>query len=804
MPIIRNYRTISGEQVPPLPPQPRVPSPLDDLEGRAQFIPKNANKYRPKLLLQWFKTDLDRGFKVEVNQPAPAGSWFKTQLDIEDDIAPYKPSPFEKWKTDLTYLKFGQDQPGGGSSKQPYISFPIPNPKLPRLNPSLAGLRTNQYVTGRVLLGQNEPTSPEIAQYYLSNRTNGDFPARGGGVSYQIGSQTYTLSSQIDRDRIANFLSDRGRGDVFVRKQQGLQLSNPQMESGKSISNVGQFSPLPSILENTRTYSANNTLFQVGVAGTGFHALRMGNSPLDSGNNFYAGTVGRQSLLDSQQVQGQNRLLVLTNMKLTGGAGFSSMPGTLNSTSNTIRAANTIVNSGISLNNQAVMDYAGGPGSAYGIGTTTIRRSSNTAEAGEQLKNTQQQRAMSGARVKNYEDLASQNLNNTTEGKRTTNIQDSSGNKIKSREEVYKLTVKTDISYANDFIVHNQENVSGDPWPSAEPDMIKLGFECIDNDNPDNATFLQFRAYLTNGLSDSNSANYNTFKYLGRGEDFYVYQGFSRTISFGFRIVAFGWIEHEAAFKKLNTLMSQVYPDYSPTTKIMRAPLTRLTIGDYIYRMPGVIDSINVTVDQESSWSPSNQDLEPLELPYYVNVEVVFKPIMEMLPQRTLANKPGGGLILNGVINPPIAAAAAAQAQAEAEAQAALDAQVSSAIAAAAANAMQNANNIAGPSAAPASTQTTVKPTAQAPVTRKTTTASTAPKTVQKPAVNTVPLYGTTEGKNVINAATLNNISVMPRNPSTATNFSMLQYQGGVRTSNTLPTNPNNLPAINPLAGFGR
>lgn len=643
MPIIRNFRTIAPEPVPQLPTQPRVDSPLDDLNMRSEFKPRNANRYRPKGLLSWFKTDLDRGFKIEVNQPLSPSAWSKTQLDIEGAVAAYKPAPFENWRTDLTYLKFGQDQPGGGSSRQPYVAFQIPGPKLPRLHPSAIGLRTNQYVRGRVFLGQNEPTPPEIAQYYLSNRTNGDFPARGGGVSYQIGSQTYTLSSQIDKSRIAAFLSDKPRGDLFVRKQQGLQLSNPQMETGKSISMSSQFSPLPGILENTRTYNVSNTLFQVGVAGTGFHAIRAGNSPLDSGNNFYAGTVGRQSLMDSQQVQGANRLLVLANMKLTNGAGFSSVQGNnaFNATSNTIRAASTIANSGISLNNQAIMDYAGGPGSAYGIGNTTIRRNSNTAEEATAPSK------IGSAKVMSYEQLASQNANNTTNGTRTTNIQDfSTGEKLTSREDVYKLTTKNSMdAIANEM----QKKTSTDPWASAQPDLIKFGFEFINNDTPENALFVQFRAYLNNGFSDSNSAMYNTFKYLGRGEDFYVYQGFSRTISFGFRIVLEGSKDAEYLYGKLSTLITQVYPDYSAGTNIMRAPLTRITIGDYVYRLPGFIESVDVTADQESPWGPSPVGIAAraangfysfgeAEVPHYVNVQIQFKPIFDALPKRDNGN----------------------------------------------------------------------------------------------------------------------------------------------------------------------
>jgi hypothetical protein len=92
-------------------------------------------------------------------------------------------------------------------------------------------------------------------------------------------------------------------------------------------------------------------------------------------------------------------------------------------------------------------------------------------------------------------------------------------------------------------------------------------------------------------------------------------------------------------YEKLNYLTSQVYPDYSPTTSAMRAPIIKLTIGDYLYRTPGVLESINITIEEDTSWEIASLKDEKEsravgELPHYLNVAVSFKPIMDILPRR--------------------------------------------------------------------------------------------------------------------------------------------------------------------------
>jgi hypothetical protein len=123
---------------------------------------------------------------------------------------------------------------------------------------------------------------------------------------------------------------------------------------------------------------------------------------------------------------------------------------------------------------------------------------------------------------------------------------------------------------------------------------------------------------------------------MGRGEEFFTYQGFTRDISFSFKIAALSRDELKPLYNKLNYLISQVYPDYSPTKGIMRAPIVKVTLGDYLYRVPGFLQSVNVTVDNSTSWEINLENSTSVqELPHVLEVQISFKPIHDILPERS-------------------------------------------------------------------------------------------------------------------------------------------------------------------------
>jgi hypothetical protein len=183
-----------------------------------------------------------------------------------------------------------------------------------------------------------------------------------------------------------------------------------------------------------------------------------------------------------------------------------------------------------------------------------------------------------------------------------------------------------------------------DPWSATTirgakidaKDSVKLAFECLSNDNTSVSTALVFRALLSNGFTDNNTAVLNPLRYMGRGEEFFTYQGFTRDIGFSFKIAAFSRQELRPLYNKLNYLISQVYPDYSPNNSIMRAPIVKVTLGDYLYRVPGFLQSVNVTVDNSTSWEINLEESDDVqELPHVLEVSIQFKPIHDVLPERS-------------------------------------------------------------------------------------------------------------------------------------------------------------------------
>jgi len=122
----------------------------------------------------------------------------------------------------------------------------------------------------------------------------------------------------------------------------------------------------------------------------------------------------------------------------------------------------------------------------------------------------------------------------------------------------------------------------------------------------------------------------------------YTYQGFDRRISFNFTISAQSKQEMKPLYQKLNFLTSTICPDYSPGNGFMRGNIHRLTIGDYLYRMPGVITSLNLTVDDNYPWeigfdrTEEGFDKDMMELPQLINVSVSFIPILDTLAKTGL------------------------------------------------------------------------------------------------------------------------------------------------------------------------
>lgn len=594
--------------------------------------------------------------------------------------------PIINFRTNLTSLRYGSDRPGGGSSGQPFMQFPIDDASTP----------------------------PEFKRYYEANRTGLDFPVRGGAISQLLTGDLGVITSTIDRKRIEKFFQSAPRGTAFIEKQKGLQLTNPRTQVPNSLTFAN------SILQNTflpvtNVYNPLNTLAQVQVMGTGAHINRHGFSPTiyEVPQRTYAFIAGAPQ----NNTETTNRLAILKATKLLYNNQF--LPRGIGGNARGIDPQ-LIERMGISQFRDQIYNYAGGPGSVYGIGFTRVFRATDTG-ATTLPQNQTDGFTLGGSSpivtypystiALTYDQLAQQDTRPGNSAVKAT-IQDfraqtnlASGSVRRplipySDYKKYNIASIKDnnigignpgapkvITYDNEAMglsplvgfqdgidVLNKSNPffydsDNDPWAQGQldsadiytKDIIKFGFECLDNNsntaantiNVDNSIALIFRAFLEGQITDTNQASYNDFKYLGRGETFRTYQGFDRTIGFSFKIFAQSRQEMKPLYTKLNTLISQVYPDYSPGYNLMRGNVVRLTIGDYIYRLPGFLENVNVTIDNNNTpWeivlNQYGAENDVRQLPHMVTVQCSFKPIFSILPRRVNYENPHVPLIVNG------------------------------------------------------------------------------------------------------------------------------------------------------------
>jgi hypothetical protein len=172
-------------------------------------------------------------------------------------------------------------------------------------------------------------------------------------------------------------------------------------------------------------------------------------------------------------------------------------------------------------------------------------------------------------------------------------------------------------------------------------DLIAFRIGVIDNTNPNNTTYMNFRAYI-DSFSDSYSSDWKAQSYMGRGEKFYKYEGFSRDISLAFTVVAQSQGEMNGMYQKLNYLASSLAPYYTKQG-YMAGNLVKLTVGNYIYEQVGFISSITYDIPEESSWELSltpdikistNPNPNPDELPFMIKVTgFKFTPIHKFRPE---------------------------------------------------------------------------------------------------------------------------------------------------------------------------
>jgi hypothetical protein len=180
-------------------------------------------------------------------------------------------------------------------------------------------------------------------------------------------------------------------------------------------------------------------------------------------------------------------------------------------------------------------------------------------------------------------------------------------------------------------------------------DIIPFIISILNNDNQEAknpGTYrknMHFRAFI-DSFSDSYDADWSPIDYMGRAEKLYKYKGFGRKISMAFTVVAQSREEITAMYDKLNFLASSLAPEYldSETSGYMAGNIAYITLGEYIYDQPGIINSLTFDIPEESPWEIGIDDAgnrlevgDVRQVPHMIKVTGFnFTPIHKFRPEK--------------------------------------------------------------------------------------------------------------------------------------------------------------------------
>lgn len=140
-----------------------------------------------------------------------------------------------------------------------------------------------------------------------------------------------------------------------------------------------------------------------------------------------------------------------------------------------------------------------------------------------------------------------------------------------------------------------------------------------------NLKWIQFRAVLS-GISINNSSDWESFRYLGRSDQVYVYKGFTQDVSFNFKIYPNNETEMDNIWKKADYLTGLSQPAGYKNDLYIIPPMVSLTIGKIFDDQPIILKSINVSISDESSW-----DIDK-ELPHFIEISISADIIQTKIP----------------------------------------------------------------------------------------------------------------------------------------------------------------------------
>jgi len=159
-------------------------------------------------------------------------------------------------------------------------------------------------------------------------------------------------------------------------------------------------------------------------------------------------------------------------------------------------------------------------------------------------------------------------------------------------------------------------------------EMIPFTFTIV---TPEARETLHFWAYL-DSLTDSFNANWSGQRYVGRGEEFYNYQGFDRKASLGFKVTGKSQKELMMYYERLNILASATAPTYGSGDIFMRGTYVILDIGTYFHNQPVLFNSVQLAWDISTPWEIDFELKGIEEVPHMLSVTLDMTVIHTFTP----------------------------------------------------------------------------------------------------------------------------------------------------------------------------
>jgi hypothetical protein len=581
-------------------------------------------------------------------------------------------------KTDLKSLKYGNDRFGGGSSNQPYIKKDIPD-NLPPSSPDF--LLRNGFLNP--LSSANDVV--RLSKYFVDLKSP-------SGLLF-IAKQEMLSRSGV-RTAASNGLFNEGAyNPLNTLLQAGLvstgghlnkQGLNPFAGLGSlgtlgsigGVPNYGDYVQRPGVLSYTPIEVLHGGFFQQKVTNSSGAPRNI----IDPTIKTYPGGpgsilgIGKTNITFATKNDGSILRTGLDEGTTSQTPASSGATLTLiqNTTSNsplklalgvTTLYSNTFgtgsINSpldpnGTNTNTQARSTYQ--PGSTLKSDLTTLQQQQTYTWTSEMIAASGSSSYKQGATV--YTDFrktlrgvlknipsssmaSAQAPDYTTQNIENRVLLGDPGGRGRNLSSYVAGSGKGPLDRINALDLYRSEWVTDDP--KLKNDLVKFRIAAIDNNNPSYKVFMHFRAFL-DSFTDTYDAKWRPTKYLGRGENFYTYDEFSRGISMGWTVYAQSKEELIPMYRKLNYLASNLAPDYSEAG-YMRGPLVQFTVGGYLYEQPGFITNLTYEVTQDSTWEIGigldtntegfvQNDTSVKELPHMIKVTCQFTPIQESVPKK--------------------------------------------------------------------------------------------------------------------------------------------------------------------------